>query len=434
MSMAALRVFVCWGGRLPGILPRTRVAKLCPLLSHAGPATCRPPKSPLPDCLSALALPSSLAVPAASSCHWRARLAPLLVCFNPACSIPLFPGPSPGDGAGILVAMPHLFMSEVAQRECGIELPPQVQPGRGGRGRGGEPRVTWCEKVVCPTPMRSVHKALLGARNFHAWTELVIRAGGHNFAPPGPCLPRLPANRAACAACLPACRATMPWAWCSCPRTRPSTRQPRRRCTRWRPTRGTRCWAGAACPPTTGAARPPARCRPCWPPCLACARTGRPATRPKPCRLHHPLLSTAAAGTSRNECHVIADQAARPPPPPPPLACSTLGASAVKTEPVVEQFFVLRATSEEAQKLPLERQVCACLCVCVRACVVHARAGVRVWCVCVRRGGGLGRAPCQPGRRCSGGPGREVGGAPTHPARYPTPTLTRADVRAAQAD
>lgn len=38
-------------------------------------------------------------------------------------------------------------------------------------------------------------------------------------------------------------------------------------------------------------------------------------------------------------------------------ACSTLGASAVKTEPVVEQFFVLRATSEEAQKLPLERQV-----------------------------------------------------------------------------
>ena len=30
-----------------------------------------------------------------------------------------------GDGAGILVAIPHLFLSTVADKECGIELPPQ---------------------------------------------------------------------------------------------------------------------------------------------------------------------------------------------------------------------------------------------------------------------------------------------------------------------
>ncbi|KAI7845826.1 hypothetical protein COHA_000736 [Chlorella ohadii] len=30
-----------------------------------------------------------------------------------------------GDGAGILVGIPHLFLSEVAEKECGIELPPQ---------------------------------------------------------------------------------------------------------------------------------------------------------------------------------------------------------------------------------------------------------------------------------------------------------------------
>ena len=38
-------------------------------------------------------------------------------------------------------------------------------------------------------------------------------------------------------------------------------------------------------------------------------------------------------------------------------ACSTLGESAIKTEPTIEQFFVLRATTEEMAKLPLERQV-----------------------------------------------------------------------------
>lgn len=32
-----------------------------------------------------------------------------------------------GDGAGILVAIPHLFMSEVAAKECGIDLPPLVR-------------------------------------------------------------------------------------------------------------------------------------------------------------------------------------------------------------------------------------------------------------------------------------------------------------------
>ena len=30
-----------------------------------------------------------------------------------------------GDGAGILVAMPHIFLSHVVQAECGFELPPQ---------------------------------------------------------------------------------------------------------------------------------------------------------------------------------------------------------------------------------------------------------------------------------------------------------------------
>lgn len=29
-----------------------------------------------------------------------------------------------GDGAGILVAIPHAFLSAAAQAECGIELPP----------------------------------------------------------------------------------------------------------------------------------------------------------------------------------------------------------------------------------------------------------------------------------------------------------------------
>ena len=48
-----------------------------------------------------------------------------------------------GDGAGILVAIPHLFFSEVASRECGIDLPPQVRWREGGaaspspRGPGG---------------------------------------------------------------------------------------------------------------------------------------------------------------------------------------------------------------------------------------------------------------------------------------------------------
>lgn len=52
---------------------------------------------------------------------WRASLA-----LPPAILTPPLRPPPPGDGAGILVAMPHIFMSEVAQRECGIELPPQV--------------------------------------------------------------------------------------------------------------------------------------------------------------------------------------------------------------------------------------------------------------------------------------------------------------------
>lgn len=36
-----------------------------------------------------------------------------------------------GDGAGILVGIPHIFLSEVADRECGIKLPPQVRQAAG---------------------------------------------------------------------------------------------------------------------------------------------------------------------------------------------------------------------------------------------------------------------------------------------------------------
>ena len=31
-----------------------------------------------------------------------------------------------GDGAGILVAIPHLFFSDVVEKECGFKLPPKV--------------------------------------------------------------------------------------------------------------------------------------------------------------------------------------------------------------------------------------------------------------------------------------------------------------------
>lgn len=31
-----------------------------------------------------------------------------------------------GDGAGILVAIPHLFFSEVVERDSGFSLPPKV--------------------------------------------------------------------------------------------------------------------------------------------------------------------------------------------------------------------------------------------------------------------------------------------------------------------
>ena len=40
-----------------------------------------------------------------------------------------------------------------------------------------------------------------------------------------------------------------------------------------------------------------------------------------------------------------------------PTDNATLGESAIKTEPLVEQFFVLRATTEDMQQLSLERQV-----------------------------------------------------------------------------
>ncbi len=32
-----------------------------------------------------------------------------------------------GDGAGILVAIPHLFFSEVVEQEAGFKLPPKVR-------------------------------------------------------------------------------------------------------------------------------------------------------------------------------------------------------------------------------------------------------------------------------------------------------------------
>ena len=61
---------------------------------------------------------------------WRGALPALGCCVlgtkasTPLPSAPLFPCPA-GDGAGILVAMPHIFLSHVVQAECGFELPPQ---------------------------------------------------------------------------------------------------------------------------------------------------------------------------------------------------------------------------------------------------------------------------------------------------------------------
>ena len=52
-----------------------------------------------------------------------------------------------GDGAGILVATPHLFFSEVAANECGIQLPPQVRA------------------------LRAAARAALHARRTHARTQ-----------------------------------------------------------------------------------------------------------------------------------------------------------------------------------------------------------------------------------------------------------------------
>lgn len=53
---------------------------------------------------------------------------------------------------------------------------------------------------------------------------------------------------------------------------------------------------------------------------------------------------------------------------------STLGPGAVDTEPVVEQFFVLRAADIEGTVLPLERQVGA------------GRAWLAGWCTGAQRG------------------------------------------------
>ena len=60
------------------------------------------------------------------------RKSPLPSTQPPSCS---------GDGAGILVGIPHLFLSEVAEKECGIELPPQVRAGQGGHGRWDRVRI-----------------------------------------------------------------------------------------------------------------------------------------------------------------------------------------------------------------------------------------------------------------------------------------------------
>ena len=63
-----------------------------------------------------------------------------------------------GDGAGILVAMPHLFFSEVAAKEAGISLPPQarscvgVRACGGGLGGAGAAGAAW----LCCRPRRSL--------------------------------------------------------------------------------------------------------------------------------------------------------------------------------------------------------------------------------------------------------------------------------------
>ena len=152
----------------------------------------------------------------------------LLVCPAPA-----------GDGAGILVAIPHLFLTEVVQEECGFQLPPQVRPGRLGAAAGGG----HCLRAnLLPTQLFD----LIGRccrtprRDNNAHIPLTPR-----------CPPARPPARSLCctAAC---CRATTRWARSSCPPTQRSMRRPRACCSRSPPTRATSCWAGAACPPTTG--------------------------------------------------------------------------------------------------------------------------------------------------------------------------------------
>ena len=68
----------------------------------------------------------------------------------------------------------------------------------------------------------------------------------------------------------------------------------------------------------------------------------------------------APAGSRKVQLHGPAGAASAPIPCSALPCCSTLGDSAVKTEPVVEQFFVLRAANEGERVLPLERQVHPC--------------------------------------------------------------------------
>ncbi len=136
-----------------------------------------------------------------------------------------------GDGAGILVAIPHLFLSKVVEKECGIELPPLVRLGEAGNfefrlnSQGRLLAMPFCIR-------RTTHHT---GRCKFGQSSIV-------------CL-------SACSWSMCICRATMLWARCSCHMMRRHMRRQRQPFTRWQPTRGTLCWAGAEFPQTIGAVR-----------------------------------------------------------------------------------------------------------------------------------------------------------------------------------
>jgi hypothetical protein len=161
----------------------------------------------------------------------------------------------------------------------------------------------------------------------------------------------------------PARRATMRSAWCSCPATPSCTRPPRPPSTRWLSTWATTSWAGAKCPPTTGAraqaqaiagatgpesGQAGSRARALRGQCAAWGALGKVLHLADTGHCISPNIWLAFRNSSAHTHTLLASSC--------PYR-SELGPSAVSTEPLVEQFFVTRSTTEEAQKLRMEQQV-----------------------------------------------------------------------------